>query len=208
MSVLREIRSRLGLPHRFSRQDFEKRDVFAADYQLVARALTEQIDFATVLDLGCANGFLMGELHRFGKIVRGLELSPAILDVLPPELAERVDIGDFTLATGTWDLVACVEVAEHISPERSLDLVTTLAARARRWIYFTAAPPGQKGKGHINCRLHEEWVAWFRGLGWRVDEARTTGLRGDLDRLERATWLRGNSLILRPLEAANAGPAP
>jgi SAM-dependent methyltransferase len=197
MGALSKIRDWLKLPHHFRRKDFAAREVFAADYQLVARSLISLVDFSTNLDVGCANGFLIRELQRHGKEVQGLELSPAILEILPPELLDKVRIGDFSAATGTWDLVSCIEVAEHIPPERSVELVDTLTARARRWIYFTAAPPGQKGKGHINCRPHAEWAAWFRERGWVVDEERTSRLRRDLEALTKAHWLRGNSLLLQ-----------
>ena len=85
-----------------------------------------------------------------------------------------------------------------IPPGRSLDLVETLTRLARRWIYFTAAPPGQRGRGHINCRPHAEWLGWFAEHGWEIDTERTTRLREDLGSAPKAKWLQGNSVILRP----------
>ena len=79
--------------------------------------------------------------------VRGIDISPDIKDAVGPDLVDRVEVGDFSAAQGSAELVCCVEVAEHIRPERSLDLVGTLTRLATRWIYFSAAPPGQLGRG-------------------------------------------------------------
>ena len=67
------------------------------------------------------------------------------------------------------------------------------------WIFFTAAPPGQGGRGHINCRPPAEWLADFEQRGWVTDPARTEAVRRDLERLERATWLRSNGFVLTPV---------
>ena len=86
-------------------------------------------------------------------------------------------------------------MAEHIVPTRSEELVEVLTGISTRWIYFTAAQPGQSGHGHINCRPMEDWVAWFNARGWELDTERTEGLRTVLGELEKAVWLRGNSVI-------------
>jgi len=185
-------------PKPYRTEDFRRRDRYRADYLALGHALVENLDFSSVLDVGCANGFLMEGLESGDRRVAGIELSPAVVDVLPPELRERVRIGDFSKATGSWDLVCCVEMAEHIEAGRSQELVAKLAELAERWIYFTAAPPGQAGHGHINCRPHDEWLAWFAAAGWRTDEARTMNLREVLAGLSETPWLQHNSFLLAP----------
>jgi hypothetical protein len=180
----------------FHAEKLRRRDRFRADYRLVAGALVELVPFRTAFDVGCANGFLVESFLEAGKEARGIELSPAIVDVLSPQLLAAIEVGDFAAASGSWDLVCCTEMAEHIPPERSRELVTKLAALARDWIYFTAAPVGQGGRGHINCRSHLEWLDWFALEGW-VFDARSAELRTRLNELEHARWLIGNSALLR-----------
>lgn len=179
----------------FTAATFEQRERFRGDYQRVAAALLELLPFASALDVGCANGFLLDAFLDAGKRVRGIELSPAVAEVLAPRLRELVDVGDFSLAGGRWDLVCCVEVAEHIPPERSRELVAKLASLAVSWIYFTAAPTGQTGRGHINCRSHLEWLDWFALEGWMLDP-RSHALRQRLRQLEHVPWLVSNSALL------------
>lgn len=195
MSWLARLRAQ---PKPYRQKDFLGREKFRQDYRLVASALLRHLDFVTAFDVGCANGFLLAEFQGAGKRCAGIELSPSVREVLPEALQPLVEVGDFATAQGEWDLVCCVEVAEHLPPARSTELVTTLARLGRRWIYFTAAPPGQTGRGHINCRPHDEWLAWFEELGWRRHSELTDGLREHLKDLESAPWLRPNSLILTP----------
>ena len=183
---------------RYRARHFRRRERFRKDYGILADSLMRRLDFGTVLDIGCANGFLLSSFVAAGKRVGGIELSRSALQVLPPEVAPLVTIGDFSVATGEWDLVCCVEMAEHVAPGRSEELVTTVARVARKQIYFTAAPPGQSGRGHVNCREHDEWLRWFRASGWALQEVQTKGLKNDLKDLTEAAWLRQNSMILAP----------
>lgn len=188
----------LRRPKRFSAEVFAARERFRPDYERIARFLVGTLDFESAYDLGCANGFLLDAFARAGKAVGGVELAPEVVEFLPERVRPHVEIGDFAGACGSWDLVCSVEVAEHIHPRRSRELVETVARLARRWIYFTAAPPGQSGRGHINCRPRTEWLAWFATAGWRLDAAASAALEAALADLEEAPWLRANGFILRP----------
>lgn len=208
LSFLDRVRS-LGRSGGFGMRRLRARERYRPDYQIVARAILRLLDFDTIYDVGCANGFLLTEFHAAGKCVRGIDISPDIKEAVGPDLVDRVEVGDFAAARGQADLVCCVEVAEHIRPERSIDLVNTLAALATRWMYFSAAPPGQLGRGHINCRPHAEWLGWLRERGWEVDEAMTAELRRDLGQVRRALWLQRNSFVMRPItpRRESAGPS-
>ncbi len=196
LSFFDRVRS-FGRSGSFGARRLRGRERYRPDYQIVARSILRLVEFETVYDVGCANGFLLSEFHAAGKCVRGIDLSPDIKEAVDPPLVDRVEVGDFSQAKGSAELVCCVEVAEHIRAERSIDLVDAITRLATRWIYFSAAPPGQLGRGHINCRPHEEWLRWLVDRGWRVDEVRTADLRRDLESIARATWLRRNSFILR-----------
>ena len=192
-----------GRAGHFGRGRLRAREKYRDDYCIVAASLLKQINFDSVLDVGCANGFLLLPLHKAGKRVQGIDLSPDLSDFLPAELLARVTIGDFEEVSGQYDLVCCVEVAEHIKPGRSDRLIEVLTECATKWIYFTAAPPGQLGRGHINLQPQRDWTARFHARGWQVDEVKTLDLKNDLRKVEQATWLAENSLILRPISLAD-----
>jgi hypothetical protein len=57
---------------------------------------------------------------------------------------------------GFFDLVACIEVIEHISSPSANRLIKQITD-CTNLVLFSAAIPGQGGIGHINERLHEYW---------------------------------------------------
>ena len=197
MGLFKKIRTWLKVPTHFSAEDFAERERFRPDYELLARTLVDELDFETFVDVGCANGFLLEALLAAGKEGSGLEISEDAREVLPPALQSRVQIGDFSELLGSHDLVCCVEVAEHIEPHRTDDLVRALTGAARGTIYFTAAPPGQGGHGHINCRPREDWISRFASRGWPEDVDATRRIQSRLEALETAPWLRTNTIVLR-----------
>jgi cyclopropane fatty-acyl-phospholipid synthase-like methyltransferase len=138
----------------------------------------------------------MEPLHKRGFDVQGIEISEDVVEYLPESLNARVEIGDFSEARGNYDLVCCVEVAEHIDPSRSQELISKLCTLSDQYIYFTAAPPGQGGHGHINCRPHSEWIQWFNQSGYQVSPSVTEEIRSDLGEVDYTYWLRENSFVL------------
>lgn len=195
--MLRRLRTLLGIPKPFDADDFAARDRFRPDYRILAASLLSRLDFESAIDVGCATGFLLEAFLEAGKEAVGTEVSPAALEAAGPAVRSRIRVGDFAASSGIWDLACCVEVAEHVRPERSEELVATLARLSRRWIFFTSAPPGQGGHGHINCRPQDDWLAWFAARGVECDHERTALVKTDLEAIAVATWIRTNCVVLR-----------
>ena len=185
----------------FDAQAFAKREPIRNNYRTIAASLSGLLPFQTVLDLGCGNGFLLEPLADHGKEVTGVELSPAAREMIRDDLRERVTTGDATSfdAGRRFDLVACVEVAEHIEPGLSDDLIGTIARHSANWVYFTAASPHQPGHGHINCHQQFYWLSRFRRHGIELDWDATEAFLASIEGLSPAKWLVENSLILRRL---------
>lgn len=200
MSVLRRLARR---PKPYRLRDLRRRERFRPDYDLVADFLLRRLSFDSAIDVGCGNGFLLGRFHDAGKSIAGVDISPDVPTLLGKRLNGAIRVADFGAAVGSFDLACCVEVAEHIAPERSLSLVETLCRVARSWIYFSAAPEGQEGRGHINCRPHSDWLDWFAVRGWDLEDERTEELRDHLTKLELAPWLRSNSFLFKANGAAH-----
>ena len=183
------------MPYHFGDKKLKQRKKYEPDYKVLARSLLTHISFESVMDVGCAQGFLLEPLYDMGVDISGVEKSEDVLKFTPEILIPHIHIGDFSEATGSYDLVCCVEVAEHIEPTRSEELVDKLCSLSERYIYFTAAPPGQAGHGHINCRPHEQWIQWFNQSNYFVKQSVTNKIKTDLGDLKYAEWLQGNSLL-------------
>jgi SAM-dependent methyltransferase len=185
----------------FRRRHYRARENYRPNYEQLAAGLVATIDFDSHLDVGCGQGLLLEPLlTRHGKDVHGFELSPAAREFLPATLRDRVETRSAVGAQPDrdYDLVSCVEVIEHIPEAESIEVVRFLAASARKWIYFSAAIPGQPGVGHINCQPTLYWLLRFDEVGWRLDLERSRALHERIRGMRPCWWLPQNALILSP----------
>jgi SAM-dependent methyltransferase len=185
----------------FSRRDYRDRGAYRPNYQQLASALVELLDFEDHLDIGCGQGLLLEPLlGEHGKDSYGVEGSPAALEFALPHVRQRLRIATLQelKIDRQYDLVSCVEVLEHV-PEGEADRMVALLTRAaRRFIYFSAAIPGQSGVGHINCQPTLFWLLAFDRQGWQLDLPRSGRLRERIVGMQPCWWLPQNALIFAP----------
>ena len=128
-------------------------ETVALSASVVVPVVKNMISPTSVLDIGCGQGEW---LEAFG-----LDDSFGV-DISAPE-GEKFKGWDLRhpLELGrTFDLVLCLEVGEHLPAEAAEQLVES-CVRHSNTVLFSAAVPGQAGKGHINCQPHEYWHAYF-----------------------------------------------
>lgn len=127
----------------------------------------------SLLDVGCGEGALVGWCRPRGIEATGVDLAVPAEEpgagLLRRDLRMPLDLGL------QFEWVVCWEVAEHLPPDSAETLCDTIArhvARPSGRVLFTAAVPGQRGPGHVNCRVGAYWRALFaeRGLAWQADD--------------------------------------
>jgi hypothetical protein len=77
------------------------------------------------------------------------------------DIREPFDIGR------TFDLVLCIEVAEHLPARRADSFVADLC-RLGPVVVFSAAVPGQGGYGHVNEQWPAYWFTPFESAGYAL----------------------------------------
>lgn len=80
-------------------------------------------------------------------------------------------VADFTQGiVGQYDLIACIEVAEHIPDEKLLPFLATLHNHGKALLFSSTSErtDNDAGWGHINIKEQAEWVALFEGFGWSL----------------------------------------
>ena len=176
---------------------YASREKYRPDYSILANSLIETFNFTSALDVGSANGFLIDNFYLKGKTVYGVELSSDSVNYMSIAAKANTTIGDITEMEkiGDFDLVTCIEVAEHIDKSKSETLVKALIKNAKDSIYFTAATPFQGGRGHINCQPHFFWISLFYRHGFNLDIQLTNQLIEKISGLEMCYWLPMNSLV-------------
>ncbi|HEY1186257.1 MAG TPA: class I SAM-dependent methyltransferase [Gemmata sp.] len=130
---------------------------------------------ASVLDVGCGLGTWLAEFARAGVTdYLGMDGDYVLrTDLLIP--AERFRPADLATAPHPgrrFDLVTCLEVAEHL-PEASAAPFVAMLTGAAPVVLFSAAVPGQGGVNHINEQWPPYWRALFAAHGFvRLDPVR------------------------------------
>lgn len=126
------------------------------------------------IDFGSGTGAMVNMARKIGIDAYGVDLiarGPGNEDWL-----YDVDLTEPLHLDKTFELVTCLEVAEHL-PESAADtLCDSIAAAMQRYsiLVFSAAPPGQAGDDHVNCQPATYWRTKFhdRGVSYREDHTR------------------------------------
>lgn len=146
----------------------------------------------TVLDVGCGEGWWADAFARHGCRVTGLDSG---------HTAHRPDTFEFVehpldepLPDGHWDLIVCLEVAEHLARNTAARLIREMTLRAS-CILFSAARPGQGGTGHVNEQPIGYWADRFYVNDWAASGALRWRLWG---RDEIENWYQQNLLVAVP----------
>jgi SAM-dependent methyltransferase len=95
---------------------------------------------ARVLDVGCGPGFLMLFLAELGLDVHGIDFSPSSAVLAPPEVLDRIVIGDVAeqhVPERSFDLVICREVLEHLTVLQVRRTIEQLCRASSRFVYVT-----------------------------------------------------------------------
>lgn len=164
------------------------------EYVAIAEILNANINFKTVVDLGCGNRYILTRLEELGKRVLGIDGSPTVL-----KFDHRVKIMDLTqpIDVGKFDLVICTEVAEHIDEKFADIVVDNVANAAKETIWFSAARAGFGGHLHLNEQEPGYWQQKFAVRGFVKDELLSEDIRAQLlRRTRRVWWFAANSFAM------------
>jgi len=152
----------LGLP-------YERSDHWLNFFGGIADQIIRSLRPRTVLDVGCALGFLVEGLWDRGIPSYGFDISSfAIAQV-------RRDIQPYCRQAsilepiaGRYDLITCIEVLEHLHPEETTAAIANLAS-ASDAILFSSSPTDLTESTHFNVRPTIGWLKLFAEAGFWPD---------------------------------------
>ena len=162
--------------------------------RIMLPVLHRMLSIKSVLDVGCGAGaWLRAHQDNGVSDIVGVDgdyvdsnmllIEPARL--LAMDITTPLDLGR------QFDLVQCLEVAEHVSKAAAEILIGNLI-RHGRFILFSAAVPGQGGAEHINERPLCYWRGLFARRGFHVFDPLRPAVANnpDID-----WWYRYNTLL-------------
>ena len=127
----------------------------------------------SLLDVGCGRGTWLRAATDLGvQDICGLDgVDIAERDLLfPASFFQHKNLAADWNMERNFDLVTCLEVAEHLPAESAPQLVASLV-RHSETILFSAAAPGQTGQHHVNCQWPDYWQRLFNAAGYVCNDA-------------------------------------
>lgn len=168
----------------------------------VARFVQSALAPKDALDIGCGPGEYLRAFSESGIAMIGCDgASNGVRRAVPSAFAFVHDLRMPLVTNRKFDLVLCIEVAEHLPRAKAATLVTSICVNSRDWILFSAAPPGTPGDDHINCRPIEYWSALFAEHGFQLDSNLTSRLREHAHANDLPLWWKGWSYVYHRKDA-------
>lgn len=138
--------------------------------KIIIPLLLNLITPKSVIDVGCGLGSWLSVFMEYGiEDVLGLDGFWVNKDMLiiPKEKFMHCNLENPAKIDRQFDLVVCLEVAEHIRPEYASRFIKSLVDLGPV-VLFSAAIPFQIGKHHVNEQWPEYWVEHFAKYGYSV----------------------------------------
>ncbi|MDE2180249.1 MAG: methyltransferase domain-containing protein [candidate division NC10 bacterium] len=146
--------SATGVPYR-------REEPWLSFFTGIAERIVQEIQPRTVLDIGCAKGFLVEALRDRGVEAFGLDISEYAISQI------RDDMRPYCWAASVvdpfptrYDLVVCMEVLEHL-PTAQAELAVANLCRYADDVLFSSTPDEFTEPTHLNVQSMDYWAELF-----------------------------------------------
>jgi 2-polyprenyl-3-methyl-5-hydroxy-6-metoxy-1,4-benzoquinol methylase len=148
---------------------YERNEHWLDFFDRIAESIVREFHPTSVLDSGCAMGFLVEALRKRGVDASGIDISEYAISQVHHSVAEHCRVASLTEPLpGRYDLITCIEVVEHIPPAQTDMAIANLCAATDRLVLSTS--PKDYGEAtHLNVRQPEEWSALLAQEGFLRD---------------------------------------
>lgn len=131
----------------------------------IADAIVDRIRPASVLDAGCAMGFLVEALRDRGVEAYGVDISEYAISQVREDMRPHCWVGSITdHLPRRYDLVVTIEVFEHLDEATGAKAIANLARHSDD-ILFSSSPDDLAEATHANVQPTEYWAGRFRAAG-------------------------------------------
>jgi len=148
---------------------YQRDEGWLSFFDQIAKRIVEQYEPKTVLDAGCAWGFLVEAFRNHGVEAFGVDISEYAIQNVHPEIKPYCWHGSITKPfPRKYDLITCIEVLEHMPMLEAEKAIENLCAHADE-IVFSSTPFDYKEVTHINVHDPEYWAEQFARHGFYRD---------------------------------------
>lgn len=148
---------------------YRRDEAWLGFFRQVASAIVRDLHPSSALDAGCAMGFLVEALRDQGVDAHGIDISSYAIGQVREDVRafcqEASVLEDFGRR---YDLITCIEVAEHLDRPDAWRLVENLCRHAE-CVLFSSTPFDFEEETHRNVQPTEYWVELFARAGFLPD---------------------------------------
>ena len=189
----------MGYSDKYYRKHLEKYRIWE---NKVGEYLYNTIKPQSVLDLGCGVGsYLEGFFNAGCRDLMGVELNynfakKYIVETIAPFIKQGDITKDLQL-NRKFNCVISFEVGEHINPNGTQGFINNLSDYSQKYIIFTAAPPGQRGTGHINLMDKNKWIQLVVDRGFLYQEDLVKEFKNEWIKLGVERYILSNLMVFK-----------
>jgi 2-polyprenyl-3-methyl-5-hydroxy-6-metoxy-1,4-benzoquinol methylase len=152
---------------------YERSAAVLGEFNAIAEKIVRHIQPKTVLDAGCAFGFLVEGLRDRGVEAYGFDISDYAISNVREDIRPYCWEGSiFDAFPQRYDLIVCMEVVEHLPRNEAERAIDNLCRHADD-IIFTSTPIDYREYTHYNVRQPDYWAGLFAERGffrdWEMD---------------------------------------
>jgi GT2 family glycosyltransferase/2-polyprenyl-3-methyl-5-hydroxy-6-metoxy-1,4-benzoquinol methylase len=137
----------------------------------VADKIIQIINPLSVMDLGCAKGFLVEALRDRGVEAYGIDISGYAISQVRDDIKQFCRVGSVVDPIDKeYDLITCIEVLEHVPEEVAKIAIQNMVKRTHN-ILFSSPPNDFDEPTHINVHPVIYWLELFSEYGFYPDLA-------------------------------------
>lgn len=145
--------------------NYMNKEVWHPHFENIAEKIIANFSPKTVLDAGCACGYLVEALRNRGVEAYGVDISNYAIEHVSPEIKEFCCVHNIadplpSYFPQKYDLVVTIEVLEHLYEEDGKQAITNLCSYSDK-IIFTSTPDDISDQSHVNVQKAEYWCRIF-----------------------------------------------
>lgn len=144
---------------------YENADIWKPHFNRIADGIIKNFNPRTVLDAGCAMGYLVAALRDRNVEAYGIDISDYAISKVREDIRPFCKVGSLTKDFSTellqrFDLIVSIEVLEHLTEEDGEKTIKNLCDNADT-ILFSSTPYDIIDETHINVQPSEYWAKLF-----------------------------------------------
>lgn len=130
-------------------------------FDSVAERIVRDVNPQSVLDAGCAMGFLVETLRQRGVDTFGIDISEFAIRQVHPSVQPYCRVDSITAPLPrSYDLIVCIEVLEHLPPPDAELAIANLCEHTAD-VLFSSTLFDYREATHLNVHPPEHWAELF-----------------------------------------------